>query len=242
MQAETKGTEIRTVEELRNIANNMAGSYQLMQDIDLSGVDWYSINQNSGPAKFSGTLDGNGYAIKNLSGHTTFDKRSIFYELKYATIKNLEFENINLSVGSGFQGGVLAHKASDSTIDNISVTGYLDTSADTGLFYSINRCKISNIFMDLTSDKGSSSIYSYYNDLYQASTLNNAIVINSGIKSTSLLTAQNSFYYTTLTGSFAGTALTLETMKDINTFVGFDFDNIWYMDEKAGHPKLRISQ
>mgnify|MGYP004639629747 FL=1 len=73
VQAETKGIEIRTVEDLKNIANNMAGGYQLMNDIDLSGeTNWTCIGGvNRTTGTFTGTLDGNGYVIRNLTSNPT---------------------------------------------------------------------------------------------------------------------------------------------------------------------------
>lgn len=54
-------TEIRTIQELQNINNNPAGSYILMNDIDLAGYNWYPL------AEFSGVFDGNGHKIKNMT-------------------------------------------------------------------------------------------------------------------------------------------------------------------------------
>ena len=86
VQAETKGTEIRTVEDLKNIANNMAGSYQLMQDIDLSGeANWICIGGvDRTTGTFTGTLDGNGYVIRNLTSNPTaqYSGRTILYYKK----------------------------------------------------------------------------------------------------------------------------------------------------------------
>jgi len=50
---------INTAQELADIRGN--GSYRLGTDIDMTGFDWDGIKS------FSGTLDGNGYTISNLS-------------------------------------------------------------------------------------------------------------------------------------------------------------------------------
>ena len=52
-------TEIYTVEELLAIGEDPAGSYILMNDLDLTGVEWPCPD-------FSGTFDGNGHALLNL--------------------------------------------------------------------------------------------------------------------------------------------------------------------------------
>lgn len=51
---------IRTVEDLLAIAEDPSGSYILMADLDMTGVEWKTLD-------FAGTFDGNGYAILNLT-------------------------------------------------------------------------------------------------------------------------------------------------------------------------------
>lgn len=63
-------TGVYTIDDLYAIRNNLSGKYILMNDIDLSatapGGDWDSGNGWSPIDGFSGTFDGNGYAIKNM--------------------------------------------------------------------------------------------------------------------------------------------------------------------------------
>ena len=53
-------TEIHTAAELVKASENQTGSYRLMADIDMTGIDWT-------PWDFSGKFDGNGYTILNPS-------------------------------------------------------------------------------------------------------------------------------------------------------------------------------
>lgn len=53
-------TEIHTAAELVKASENQTGSYRLMADIDMTGIEWT-------PWDFSGKFDGNGYTILNLS-------------------------------------------------------------------------------------------------------------------------------------------------------------------------------
>ena len=53
-------TEIHTAAELVKASENQTGSYRLMADIDMTGIDWT-------PWDFSGKFDSNGYTILNLS-------------------------------------------------------------------------------------------------------------------------------------------------------------------------------
>lgn len=57
--------KIYTASELDNVRNDMAASYILMNDIDLGGIDFQPIGD--GTTTFTGTFDGNGYTISNLS-------------------------------------------------------------------------------------------------------------------------------------------------------------------------------
>lgn len=57
-------TVITTREQLAAIADNLAGSYALGADIDLSGFDWKPIG--NGSAAFRGRFYGQGHSIRNL--------------------------------------------------------------------------------------------------------------------------------------------------------------------------------
>lgn len=63
-------TGVYTIDDLYAIRNNLSGNYILMNDIDMSetapGGDWDNGNGWSPIDNFSGTFDGNGYAIKNM--------------------------------------------------------------------------------------------------------------------------------------------------------------------------------
>lgn len=51
-------------EGLAAMADDLAGSYALGADIDLGGAEWTPIGDGSAP--FTGSLRGNGHAIRNL--------------------------------------------------------------------------------------------------------------------------------------------------------------------------------
>ena len=62
--ASAEPTLVTTREGLEAIAEDLAGSYALGADIDLGDADWTPIGNDSEP--FTGTLRGNGHAIRNL--------------------------------------------------------------------------------------------------------------------------------------------------------------------------------
>ena len=87
------GTPISTPAQLLAVANDMTGKYYLANDIDLTGYDWlplgYTYNSSTNSfdkVAFTGTFDGNGYAIKGLSS-----RYPLFYEIT-GTVKNLTID------------------------------------------------------------------------------------------------------------------------------------------------------
>ena len=98
---------IRTPQDLKNIANDPSGNYILMDDIDLSetrkggsldvnGCGWEPLPE------FSGTLDGNGYKISNLTIYNCKDGANLglFESLESADIKHLGITDVNISSGT----------------------------------------------------------------------------------------------------------------------------------------------
>ena len=102
-------TEIHTAEDLLAIQEDPEGSYILMEDLDLSGVEWPCID-------FSGSFDGNGHALLNLELSSPGAQTAITYDgnqktydtyfvgffgtLRNATVKNLKLLNVRgLEIG-----------------------------------------------------------------------------------------------------------------------------------------------
>ena len=122
---------IYTKDDLDNIKLDMAGKYILMNDIVFgdsdyvkggsfynSGKGWEPIGTTS--TNFKGTLDGNGYRIKNL--YINNPNRSyvgLFGYIVEATIKNIILENANL-IGKNYVGGVAGY-VSCSTVTNVAL-------------------------------------------------------------------------------------------------------------------------
>ncbi len=91
---------ISNLEELYNISSDIYANYRLTADIDLSGVEYEPI------ADFSGTLDGRGHIIRNLTiDDEETENVGLFTQCNEATIKNLGIENANI-VGSSYVGAI----------------------------------------------------------------------------------------------------------------------------------------
>ena len=96
---------IRTSEDLHNILLNEDLTYVLINDIDLSGVNWQPIGTDTNNA-FIGTFDGNGHSIKNLTINSSQAYVGLFGVIKGAKISNLIIESPNVMNTSNSTGAL----------------------------------------------------------------------------------------------------------------------------------------
>lgn len=99
-------TEIYNANQLKSMSST--GNYRLMADIDMSGTNWTSKS-------FSGTLDGNGYSITGLN-------KALF------TTMSGRVSNISLN-GDVTSQGILANTISNGTIENVTVSGSVNSNS-----------------------------------------------------------------------------------------------------------------
>ena len=100
------------------------GAYRLVGDIDLS-----QLNDEHGNAevqsidkKFTGILDGNGFAVNNISIRSSNNSVGLFGQTQNAIIKNLDLMVDNVTASNSYVVGGLTGLAQDSTIFNINLT------------------------------------------------------------------------------------------------------------------------
>ena len=115
---------IKTVNDLSNMENGYY--YKLINDIDLSGVNWTAKT-------FNGVLDGNNHTIRNLNLVRTYQEngtpvnQGLFAKLEGAYIKDLYLDNFMFVVenysknSSEFGMGALAGDSRYSQIHNVHV-------------------------------------------------------------------------------------------------------------------------
>ena len=103
---------ISSVDDLDLIRKNSTKVFKLLNDIDLSGVSNFQTISN-----FSGTLDGNGFAIKNL----TFNNQSSFINTlsSRGVVKNLNFENISITNRNSSHTGIFGTVSGQ--LENIAI-------------------------------------------------------------------------------------------------------------------------
>jgi hypothetical protein len=95
------------------VAMGTTGTYKLTSNINANGRTWT-------PKDFSGTFDGGGKTISNLTINVAGDG-GFFNYLSNATVRNVKFTN--LRVTTGWMAGGLAAIADNCTLDQIVVEG-----------------------------------------------------------------------------------------------------------------------
>jgi hypothetical protein len=134
--------QIWTAEQMNDIGANTKDwdkCFILMDDIDMSAYTGtqYNIIGRTSPY-FTGTFDGNGHVIRNLTYTTTAATNfvGLFGYISRGVIKNLGLENANLSSGGAGIGGLAGYVASQSTILDCYTTGQIN---GTGISNSLSK-------------------------------------------------------------------------------------------------------
>ena len=92
---------ISTRAQLEAIKNDLNGKYHLINDINLSGAEWAPIGDNStsnNSSRFSGTFDGQGYVIRNLTISGEGYENNGLFGYSAGTIKNVGMEGTSITI------------------------------------------------------------------------------------------------------------------------------------------------
>ena len=135
--------KIYTPQDLQDMSKDRFGDYIIMNDIDMTGFEFKTINYGSNTS-FKGTIDGNGHTISNLSiAGTGQYNASIFYSIEGVNIKNVLFKNINLSLEKKYSGAALIAANTENTGDNIiekvGIEGKISAGSSLGSFIGVRR-------------------------------------------------------------------------------------------------------
>lgn len=107
--------EIRTVADLQSVTNNLGATYELMNDIDLSGVSFEPIGgvDRWGADAFTGTFHGNGHKIVGLKINDTgsYGYVGFFRATSRATITDLQIVG-EVSGQNKYCGGLVGESVS----------------------------------------------------------------------------------------------------------------------------------
>lgn len=132
---------IKTAEQLQSVNNDLSASYILGDSIDLSSIDnWTPLGTNTAP--FTGTFNGNGYIIYDVSINIHYDSNDFadhlpavgfFGQTTGATITNLGIEDANYNISSDDSAseryshvGGIAGTIQNTTIDSCYFKGTIN--------------------------------------------------------------------------------------------------------------------
>ena len=255
--------EISTAEQLQAIGadeTSLAGEYILVNDIDLTGVEWTSI------VGFVGTFDGNGHVVKGITQDNTGARAAGLFgkTLAGSVVKNVGVVDVNIA-SSWYTAAVVGDCF--GTVENCYATGTLRNNDDTGnigTFIGLVRESgvVSNCYC--TADlEINDNTWEYFGGMFgnAVGVINNCYFAGTVSGNTPLPywvlrgggddenAAASSRYMDTcyydadVAGLYQGPgAKSTDDMMMESTFVGWDFVNVWSIDEGQGYPQLRIFQ
>ncbi len=145
---------IETKEDFINIFTDkryMSVNYKLGNSIDFSDIENWDASKyyKNTSSKFSGTFDGENYAISGISCNSLFC--SLFPEIENGTIKNIIFKNININYylesesTISTKGFILSNNIDNSTIENIVVENSVSIHSNTNVASLIGNAQNSKI-------------------------------------------------------------------------------------------------
>ena len=108
-------------------SGDLSANGKLMADINMSGHYWLPIGEG-----YTGTFDGNGHTISNLTMARTNpgSERGMFGRLATGSeVKNLQLHGCNFNSGGALYVGCIASKLDGGTISNCVADGTLTTSS-----------------------------------------------------------------------------------------------------------------
>ncbi|WP_217596789.1 S-layer homology domain-containing protein [Cohnella sp. GbtcB17] len=261
--ADVVWTPIGSAAELAQIRFGLAGHYRLTQDIDLAGYNagdgrgWVPIGGNG--SLFTGSFDGNGFVIRNMTINRPNDNNVGFFgETGNATITNVHLTNVNVK-GHTYVGG-LAGAPVTSTISRVSVQGTVSGEGGVGGLVGYNS--LTNVSDSYAAGHIVAGSGDSFGGLIGYGTGNGArgsiarsystAAVDSGTNAGGLVGRVDGFvpatsaYWDTETSgqpaSAAGTGKPTAQMLQKSTYSGWDFagngtdDPIWGMVEGATYP------
>jgi len=128
-------TAIYTIDDLYSIRANPSGNYILMNDIDLSatapGGEWDCGTGWSVIDIFSGTLDGQGYKIKNMHLYGNIQNAG-FIDSNTGIIKNLYFDDVVVDISDNARYGTICSFVGKGIISCCGVSGSIKITSGNG--------------------------------------------------------------------------------------------------------------
>ncbi|OXS61588.1 hypothetical protein B1A99_02910 [Cohnella sp. CIP 111063] len=209
---------ITTAAQLAAIGNapyELSDSYELMNDLDLAGLNWNPIGDGGQP--FTGTLEGNRYVIRNLTVAGSDDDAGLF-AASSGTIRNIGLESVSV-LGGNRVGGLIGSNL--GTVSNVYVKGSVTGEEQVG---------------GLIGSNGGAATVEY---TYSAGYVSGADRVGGLIGESTAGTVTASYWDAEVGGlsaSDGGEGKTTADMKLAATYSGWDFAGAWAMMNGTTYP------
>lgn len=206
--------------------------------------------------QFNGLLDGNGYSISNLyiNRPSTDHIALVGYSDGAGEVRNIGVKNANIT-GRNYVAAVVGYCY--GTISSSYSTGNILANQNAGGLAGINDgLNVTNPGLIInsyslanaratSSRAGGLSAWNYYGNIincYAAGSVSASSNAGGLVGNSSVGTTTNSFWnYETaaVTTSDGGAMLSTWEMKLQSSFPGWDFNNVWAIDQKQSYPYLQ---
>jgi len=121
---EAEPYEIEDVFDLQEMQKDLSANYTLTRDVDAIETEGWHDGKGFKPIEeFTGSLDGDGYAISSLYINRSTQTTGLFEGVNGAVITNVAIENANITGGFSHTAGLAGYFNSGSTVSNVSVSG-----------------------------------------------------------------------------------------------------------------------
>jgi len=245
---------VTNTDQFSRIKYNLNSHFVLSEDIDLEGVeDWAPIGSSEKP--FTGGFDGNGYVINNLSfEESNTDYVGLFGYSKNAVFRNIGIEGIDVE-GIDNVGGLIGY-AANTIISECYVTGFISGQNNVGgligYLEAASEASISDSYAD-SNITGESALGGLVGNLGKGASIKNSYAIGrvAGDNNTGGLVGYNNdssyknvinSYWDSEVGPVAssgGIGKETAELMQLDTFVEWDFNDVWAVKEGTTYPYLQ---
>jgi hypothetical protein len=224
---------ISSIEQLKEVSDDMDAAYRLGADLDLSGNNWEPIG-SWGTEPFTGIFDGDGHTIANMTIDTEgagTNHLGLFGYASNAEVRNVGLVNVLIESDTGDYIGGLIGYSQNSLIEYVYVTGTIIGDESVGGL------------TGYASGNPSDSIRYAYSSTHVTGS-GDVGGLNGMIEG--YLAVEHSYYNSTLTSASAGgQPLTEANMKRSDSFTDWYFTNEdgdsgdWGIIDGLTYPMLR---
>ncbi|GAA0432669.1 hypothetical protein GCM10008983_06600 [Lentibacillus halophilus] len=240
-------TLIKTPQDLDNIRNDLSGTYELANDIDMSGFGDLTPLSNI-DNRFTGSFDGKGHVIRNLTINSTTDYVGLFGIDNGSTIKNVGLLNVIVSNTGSHTGALIGRLYgtvdkcySKGTVDGADNTGGLIGSAYGGITndsYSHANVTGNKYVGGFIGHGGAGYSNAELYRCYSMGTVSGTSDVGAFIGYYDGTTMKNAYYNSDVYSTDPkATGLTTTQIGQKSSYTDWDFTNTWLMD---GEPYLRV--